>query len=107
MTVASYDRIQDQVAVTDYETCNAYFDMRDILDSEQVCATVRQNCDFPSGSSLQRPHETMDKISAVQGVISLRKDCKFGESQVVFTRVAKFLQWIENVVGGVGNSSLA
>lgn len=62
LSLVSYNRVQEWISVTDYETCNEYFDMRDILESEQFCASVKQNCDYPSGSLLQRSHETLEKM---------------------------------------------
>lgn len=110
LILSSYNRDQADVPVTSFDTCNEYFDMLDILDTEQFCGAVRENCYFDSGSALQRRHEGMEKVYSVLGVISLRKDCKIGESQVVFTKIAHFVKWIESVlvvVVGVGNVTVS
>lgn len=100
LLLASYNRIEERVSLTNYGMCNDYFDLLDILDSEQFCGSVKENCYFPSGSVLQRKHESLEKVFTVLGVISFRKDCKIGASQVVFTRITYFAEWIEKVVKG-------
>lgn len=97
-SLSNYDQVQEQISITDHGTCNDYFDMRDILESEQFCAKVQNNCAFPTGSPLQRKHEVLDKIYTVIGIVSIRKDCKMTESQLVFSNVTYFIDWIEQVL---------
>lgn len=96
--LSSYNQVQEQISISDHEKCNDYFDMRDILESEQFCANVQNNCAFPAGSPLQRKHEIFDKVYTVVGLVSIRKDCKITESQLVFSKVTYFIDWIEKVM---------
>lgn len=97
--VTSFDRIERKAAVSSSRVCDEFYDMVYILHDEQFCAKVNDNCHYPSGSPIQRRHETMDKVFTVLGLASMRNNCKLGESQLVFTRITFFLEWIQHVVG--------
>lgn len=94
LLVTSFDRIARKTPISSSSVCDEYYDMVHILHDEQFCAKVKDNCNYPSGSPIQRRHETMDKVSTVVGLASMRNNCKLGESQLVFARITFFMDWI-------------
>lgn len=103
LILSSYEMVQRNIPLTNYSICNDFFDMRDVLESEQFCATVQTNCDYPTGSVLQRRSSESEKIFDILGIVSLRKDCKLTESQLVFVEVSVFVNWIEQIVRNTEN----
>lgn len=98
LILSNFGQIQENVVVPVYDTCNDYFEMMDVLEREQFCATVRENCIYSTGCPIQRKHDTLRKIFTVEGILNLRRDCKISGSQVVFTRVSYFMDWIRKEV---------
>lgn len=97
-TLATYDRQQGNISISEYDKCNDYMDSRTIQDKEQFCGSVRENCYFHAGSPVHESVPEREQIRSILGLISIRKDCKHGEGQVVFTRISAFAKWIEEVV---------
>lgn len=97
-TLSSHVRKQDNVIVSDYDTCNDYFDSRRIVDAEQFCGPIKENCLFTAGSPLLEKIPKREKFMSVLGLLSIRKDCKFEEGQLVFTRVSQYANWIADVI---------
>lgn len=95
-TAADWDHHQMNVPIIDQRECNNHYRVRDILDSEQVCAQLKKNCEFKTGSLLHMKHPHVENMYSIVGVFTIRKDCLNGHSVVVYTRVSQFASWIES-----------
>lgn len=95
-TAADWDHHQMNVPIIDQRECNNHYRARDILDSEQVCAQLKKNCEFKTGSLLHMKHPHVENMYSIVGVFTIRKDCLNGHSVVVYTRVSQFASWIES-----------
>lgn len=97
ISASEWDRQQQNVQIVDHESCNKHFTMREMLESEQVCVKLRNNCLFPTGSALQMRHPQVEEMELIVGLLTFRKDCLKGESIVAFTRISQFAAWIEEI----------
>lgn len=97
VVATEWEHQQKDIQILDHESCNKHFVVREILDSEQFCVKLRNNCKFTTGSPLQVPHPEMEGMALVVGLLTFRKDCLRGESIVAYTRISQFSSWIEDM----------
>ena len=97
VVASGWDHKQEGIQILKHKECNAHFVVREILDSEQFCARLRNNCRFSTGSPLQVRHPHVDGMHMVVGLLTFRKDCLKGESIVAYTRISQFASWIEEI----------
>lgn len=88
---------QENISILEHSQCNNHFRLREILDNEQFCVKLRNNCKFNTGTPLQVRHPYVDNMYSIVGLLTFRKDCLRGESIVAYTRVSPFADWIESV----------
>lgn len=96
VTASEWDHLQERIQIFDHKSCNNHFRLREIDDSEQFCAELRNNCGFSTGSPLQVPHPHVE-MTMVVGLLSFRKDCLRGDSLVAYTRTSAYASWIEAI----------
>lgn len=96
VTATEWDHLQMDIKIYDHKSCNNHFRLREIDDSEQFCAELRNNCGFSTGSPLQVTHPYTN-MTMVVGLLSFRKDCLRGDSLVAYTRISAYASWIESI----------
>lgn len=97
---------QVMLDLIDQKTCNELVTHSRRLKygviDKQMCATVlaggRDTCAGDSGGPLQISFNSDPCIKYVVGVTSLGKMCGVKNSPGVYTKVSKYLDWIENIV---------
>lgn len=98
VVATEWDHQQEGIQILDHQSCNAHFVIREILDSEQFCVKLKNNCKFSTGSPLQVKHPFVEGSQMIVGLLTFRKDCLKGESIVAYTRISEFASWIESIV---------
>lgn len=75
---------------------------RNIDDETQICAggkyNVSDTCKGDSGGPLMSENEWFNVIRNVVGVTSFGKSCVIKGMPAVYTRVSRYLPWIEEII---------
>ncbi|XP_017769961.1 PREDICTED: venom protease-like [Nicrophorus vespilloides] len=98
-----------ELNLVNFEECNKHYPPerkldKGILDDSQLCAghPSRDTCEGDSGGPLQRfihfDRTSIPRVHTVYGVTSFGKACGLSSSPGVYTRVSKYMDWIESIV---------
>lgn len=103
----SKELLKVDLEVYDQDVCVQYYGMgrkfRRGIIPEQLCAGDRtgqkDTCEGDSGGAIQLRTAEMDDVTYhVVGVTSFGKACGIVENPSVYTRISKYVEWIESVV---------
>ncbi|XP_060869915.1 venom protease-like [Metopolophium dirhodum] len=96
------DIIPSSLCKTNYASVGKKQLMRGIVEDSMICAGYaggeKDTCGGDSGGPLQLAHSTYSCMYTQIGVTSAGKECATNDSPGIYTKVSKYLPWIERIV---------